>query len=94
MPVDIYQKIQRDFGSQANQVRAILEEVDARTKGLIENRLIRSMIYLSEGDIDKFRAIVELARTDPRDVYWQAEYECGETRLRDFTKSFHDLKLL
>jgi hypothetical protein len=89
MKVDIYQRMIRDFGFDAASVRKILVEVDARTKGLISDRLIRSMIYLSEGSLEQFKVTLELARTDPRDVYWQAECDCGETQLRDFTKPFN-----
>ena len=94
MAVDIYQKIERDFGANAKSVRQILEEVDARTKGLLSDRMVRCMIFLADGRLDAFKATVEVARTDSRDVYWQAEYDCGEKQLRDFTQSFHQLGLL
>ena len=95
MEVDIYQKIQADFGEDAAEAKKLLDELDARTKGLVSNRLIRAIIFLSNGSIDQLKAKIELARKDWRDVLLQAEYSYPDTqRIRDFEKTFHELNLI
>ncbi len=94
MKTDIYQKIERDFGDDLKLAIEQVEILDARTKGLIGNRLLRAMVFLSKGNIDRFKQVIELGRTDYRDVLWQAEYDCGEEQLYDFNKTFHELNLM
>ncbi|ACJ31532.1 Conserved hypothetical protein [Shewanella piezotolerans WP3] len=94
MKTDIYQKIELDFGADLPLAIEQLEIVDARTKGMIGDRMIRAMVFLSKGNMDRFKQVIELAHTDYRDVLWQAEYDCGEEQLYDFNKTFHELKLM
>jgi len=94
LETDIYQKIEHDFGADTPSAIALLEEIDAKTKGLIGNRMLRAMVFLADGDLDRFRDVIELGRVDYRDVLWQAEYDCGEVRKFDFEKSFHQLGLI
>jgi len=91
---DIYQKMERDFGDGLGEAIEQIELLEAETKGLIDNRLLRAILFLADGDLEEFKQVIELARTDYRDVLFQAEYGCGEKRLYDFNKSFHELKLM
>ena len=74
LAVDIYQKIEHDFGDSAEVIHEALKVLDAKTKGLISNRIIRAIIYLSDGNLEQFNQKVLLAQTDWRDVLAQAEY--------------------
>ncbi|MCG8393951.1 MAG: hypothetical protein MI745_12785 [Pseudomonadales bacterium] len=94
MKTDIYQKIEKDFGSDLKLAIEQIEILDARSKGLVSHRMLRAMVFLAKGDIERFKQVIELGRTDYRDVLWQAEYECGEEQLYDFNKTFHELKLM
>jgi hypothetical protein len=95
MTLDIYKKIESDFGEKANEVHEELKIVDAKTKGMISNRIIRAIVYLSNGDISTFHEKIELAQVDWRDVLMQAEYSYPENeRIRDFDKTFYELGLL
>ena len=94
MKTDIYQKIERDFGDDLQRAIEQVEILDACTKGLIGDRMLRAMVFLSKGKIERFKQIIELGRVDYRDVLWQAEYDCGEVQLYDFNKTFHELKLM
>ena len=94
MKTDIYQKIERDFGDDIKLAIEQIEILDARSKGLVGNRMLRAMVFLAKGSIDRFKQVIELGSTDYRDVLWQAEYDCGEERLYDFNKTFHELKLM
>jgi hypothetical protein len=94
MPTDIYQKVEIDFGAKAQEVHEALKELDAKTKGLISNRVIRAIIYLANGNFDTFHQKVVLAQTDWRDVLLQAEYNLQTQRVRNFDKTFYELGLL
>ena len=94
METDIYQKLEADFGNCFEEARDQIDMLDAETKGLIDNRILRAIIYLASGNIEQMKSMIELARKDYRDVLWQAEYDCGEELLRDFNKTFHDLGLM
>ena len=95
MEIDIFQKIEKDFGTEAKVAREELDILDAKTKGLIDNRLLRSIIYLAEGNIEKLKMYIAMARLDWRDVLWQAEYDSPDDtmRKRDFNKTFLELGL-
>lgn len=95
MAVDIFQKIEKDFGKDAKLAHKEFEILDAKTKGLISDRLFRAIVYLAEGNIDKLKMYIEMARVDWRDVLWQAEYDSPDDseRNRDFNKTFYELGL-
>ncbi|MDB2506318.1 hypothetical protein N9X20_02090 [Opitutales bacterium] len=88
MKPDIQKKLKADFGDDFYAVLDEINKWDIETKSLLEDRLLRSVIHLSEGKIEKFLEQKELSRLDPRDIYWQAEYDCGEERIRDFSRPF------
>ncbi len=95
MATDIYRKVERDFGAKAVEVHHALDELDAKTKGLVSPRLIRAIIFLADGDLKRFHQTLELAQTDWRDVLLQAEYSYPENNhIRDFNKTFYELGLL
>ena len=95
MASDIYHKVENDFGKGANEIHEELKVLDAKTKGLNSNRIIRAIVYLANGDVSTFHEKVKLAQIDWRDVLMQAEYSYPENeRLRDFDKTFYELGLL
>ena len=94
MKTDIYQKIESDFKEDKDLALREIDILEAKTKGLIGDRLLRAMVYLANGDINEFKAMIKLSEIDYRDLLWQAEYECTEERKRDFNKSFHELGLI
>lgn len=94
MKTDIYQKIEKDFGDSLPEAIEQINILDARSKGLIHDRMIRAMVFFAKGNVERFKQVIELGRIDYRDVLWQAEYDCGEEQHFDFNKSFHELKLM
>ena len=95
MTLGIYQKIENNFGENAREIHEELETLDAKTKGMIGNRIILAIDYLAKGDVSTFHEKVKLAQVDWRDVLIQAEYDYPENeRLRDFDKTFYELGLL
>lgn len=95
MEVDIYKKIEIDFGSNSSAAHQLLDDLDAKTKGLVSPRLVRAIIFISNGSIELLKKNIELARKDWRDILLQAEYSYPDTvRVRDFDKTFYELKLI
>ena len=91
---DITPKLKQDFGPNLSRARELLADFYAESKGNVSDRLVRAIIYLAHGDLEELSRVIGVARIDYRDVLWQAEYEGGEVRLRDFNKSFRDLGLV
>lgn len=93
MKVDIYQKIVRDFGDRSAQTIEKIEALEAATKGLVDDRLIRCIVYLANGDLDSLDVWINQARLDWRDVIMNAEYSGpDEQQVRDFRRPFVELK--
>ncbi len=94
MQPDINQYIFKKWPNNAYEVIAIVNEWDAKAKGLLDDRLIRSVLFISTYDLESIRWNIEEARIDYRDVFLSAEYDKKKNRIRDFTKSFHENQLL
>jgi hypothetical protein len=94
MKTDIFQKIEKDFGTDFNLALEQVEMLEVLTKGLISDRMLRAMVFLAKGDIDRFTEVIELGRTNNREVLQQAEYDGADKKVYDFNQSFHALKLM
>ena len=92
MKKDILDRIEQDFGS-ATAVVAVLESLEEPNRGRLSERVIRAIIFLADGDMVKLAHYVELARTDYRDLLWQAEYEEPNQRKYDFSRPFGQHRL-
>ena len=68
-----------------------IEFMNAQSKGLIGNRILRAVVYLAKGNFDDFRYFAEKARTEFNEVLRQAEYDENGHKVYDFNKSFHQL---
>jgi hypothetical protein len=95
---DIIQKINKDFGTEAEEVRRLLEKSIKNAKYLKTDRIIRCLLFLANGNISSLNRYIENAKFDPRDVMLWAEYEELEgefnyKRLRDFNKTFPESSL-
>lgn len=49
-------------------------------------RVVRCVLHLGNGDVDRVAHYVAAALGDPRDVIWWAEYDGGDVRRRDFSQ--------
>lgn len=94
MKTDIYQKIEKDFGIDSRKVIEEIEYIDARSKGVIGDRILRAMVYLAKGNAHDFRYFAEKARAEHNEVLSQAEYDENGNKVYDFNKTFHELKLM
>jgi hypothetical protein len=90
---DITERINTDFGDDANKATQMLIDVMTKNDHLKSDRVIRCLIYLAKGDLEDLGNYIESAVNDPRDVMFWAEYSgiTGSktpTQIRDFTKTF------
>ncbi|MEH6473024.1 MAG: hypothetical protein V7752_17440 [Halopseudomonas sp.] len=92
--VDIQKKLEQDFGSELAGAKDEIEALYAKTNWQIGNRIIRSIIYLANGDLESLKTNIEFALADHQDVVWLAEYDRGDEQLRNFSKTFQELGLL
>ncbi len=94
MAIDIYQKVEQDFKTDAAAAHEELSKLDAMTKGLISDRLIRAIVYMADGNLDALREYIKKSRNNWQQVIDEAEYDPdAPERKRDFNKTFHELKL-
>jgi hypothetical protein len=91
---DIYQKLSKDFGVQLPEALAALAELEAQTKGMMSDRLLRAIVFLGGGHLEDLKWNISAAREESQSVLWRAESEHGSTRIHDFSKTFHALGLM
>lgn len=93
LPHDIIVEMESRFNSDYDSAINILTEYITQNKYLNSDRIIRCVIYLTNGGIESFKSYLESAKGDPRDVIYWAEYE-GDfenhnvEQIRDFNKTF------
>jgi hypothetical protein len=90
---DISNRIKSDFGDNSEYAEKILLEAINNTDYLNHPRILRCILFLADGDLEKLKKNIDVAIYDPRDVMFWAEYtKPGENqtpkRIRDFNKSF------
>lgn len=93
MQPDIIEKINAEFDDPEEALKT-LKAMESVSLGHVSNRILRGIVYLSQGNTSKLRHYIKLALTDYRDLIWQAEYEDPEIQKYDFNKSFNELGLL
>ena len=89
MKNDIKYKIKEKFGRNSQEI--IKEIVDFQTKDGFTDRIIRCILHRSDGTRESYNRLVDLAKTDVRDLIFQAENDCTENRRRDLTEGFHEI---
>jgi len=90
---DIASKIIADFGVHSEEATGLLNRAMESEDALQSKRIIRCIIFLSEGSLEELQDHIEMAKTDPRDVMMCAEYEYDpikneESRVRDLSLPF------
>lgn len=79
----------QDIIKQIEQDLELLSTVDTLNNNNDQNlRLIRSILFLSRGDLDRLEHYIKIANTDFRDLLYWAEYTEDGKQVRDFTKPF------
>ena len=92
---DITTRIKIDFGIKYDEVFELLTKAIEKTEYISTDRVIRSIIFLSEGNLQELNRYIEVATYDTWDVMFWAEYEnlndnSNPKRIRDFNKTFEE----
>ncbi len=83
---DIAKKITELFGVQSEKAKEVLRKLDDSTGS--QSRVIRCVLVLSEGDINKLEEVTNFAIDDYRDVISGAEYDKDGNRIANFNNPF------
>lgn len=81
LPDDLVRGLAKFPPADRPQARALLEPLLGGPEG---ERVARCVLWLAS-DLEALARHARSAGVDYRDVIWWAEYDGGETRLRDFT---------
>jgi hypothetical protein len=93
---DIKIQIRESFKQKSKEAADLIQKQFEDTG--FSNRIVRCVVFLGDGDLEKLEYYINIAKTDYRDVIFFAEYSEHNAkhpkRIRDFNKSFgrHDLK--
>ena len=96
---DIQQRIKHDFNDSADKAIDILGNAILKTDYLKTDRIIRCIVFLANGDLNKLKKFIDNAIIDTRDVMLWAEYEEQEgdfnfKGIRNFNNTFDNAELL
>jgi len=85
VPEEVLRAVAGRFsGAAADRVRAALQALVGHVGEL--ERVCWCVLFLGEGDVTRVEQHARAAIADHRDVLWWAEYDGGETRLRDLSR--------
>jgi len=85
MKADIEKRIKDNF-SDVDKVKLIISDISVPVAEM--DRVIRCVLYLSDGDYDSLKHWVTTANIDRRDVYYYAEYDNPSERKWNFSIEF------
>ncbi|WP_418501749.1 hypothetical protein [Flagellimonas sp.] len=96
---DIQQRIVLDFKDSAVKANELLSIAISKKEYLKTERVIRCIIFLANGDLNKLQKYIDDAIFDTRDVMLWAEYEEQEgesnfKRIRNFNNTFDKCQLI
>jgi hypothetical protein len=63
-------------------------ELQKEDEKLFSDRMIRCLLFVSQGDLDKLEQAIALAKQDYRDLIVAAEYDGSENHIRNFNHPF------
>jgi hypothetical protein len=94
-PKDITQKIRTDF-KEPNKIREVFKLLSDYYRDWDDDvnfRLVRCMLYESNGEIEKIQENVRIAKTDWRNIIVYVEYDNEMNWLRNFNRPFGEEKI-
>ena len=89
---DISKRIKSDFNDRSDKANKVLKDALSKIDYLNNDRIVRCIIFLANGDLNSLKKHIETAIYDTRDVMLWAEYtnidKVKPKRVRDFNKTF------
>lgn len=91
-PKDIITKIKNNDGEDFGKFLRLIQPEILKNIELRSPRIVRAIIFASEGKVDKLEEILKVAKIDYRDLLLLAEYENRDSsnpiRVRNFSNEF------
>ncbi len=85
LPADVVTKLEADFpNGDLATIQGLLDDYKDNER----LRVIRCIVQLAEGKIDRLRHFIGAAKSDYRDVIYWAEYDRNGQRIHDFNLPF------
>lgn len=89
LPIDVLDRLTRDFGSRANAVEALLRtRRRIGSADFLVDRLVRCVVYAACGNEERVQQLLDMERRDFRDVVVAGEYDGAMRQVRDLRVSF------
>jgi uncharacterized protein YbaA (DUF1428 family) len=87
---DIWGKVNKDFETpeEAALALSVLADFVDQNKELSSDRIVRCIVFVANGDLNRLEKAIDLAREDYRDLIVWAEYDEKNERVRDLTNPF------
>ena len=92
-PADILKRLENDYGKNSGEAKRKIQELIKSSKEFRSYRIVRALIFTGNKDINHLEKMIELTRTDWRDLLMSAEYKYPEKRVRDFDREFGNEKI-
>jgi len=87
-PTDILKRLESDYGKNSGEAKRTIQEFIISNSEFRSHRIVRALIHTGNKDIVHLKKMIELTRTDWRDLLMNAEYEYPDKRIRDFNNEF------
>ena len=87
---DIWGKVNIDFETpeEAALALSVLADFVDQNKKLSSDRIVRCIVFVANGDLNRLEKAIDLAKEDYRDLIVWAEYDEKNERVRDLTNPF------
>jgi uncharacterized protein YbaA (DUF1428 family) len=87
---DIWGKVNKDFETpeEAALALSVLADFVDQNKELSSDRIVRCIVFVANGDLNRLEKAIDLAREDYRDLIVWAEYDEKNQRVRDLSNPF------
>lgn len=87
---DIWGKVNKDFETpeEAALALSVLADFADQNRELSSDRILRCIVFLANGDLDRLEEALDLAKKDYRDLIVRAEYNEKNEQVRDLTHPF------
>jgi hypothetical protein len=87
---DIWGKVNKDFETpeEAALALSVLADFVDQNQELSSDRIVRCIVFVANGDLNRLEKAIELAKEDHRDLIVWAEYNEKNERVRDLTNPF------
>ena len=87
---DTWVKVNKDFETpeEAALALSVLADFMDQNQELSSDRILRCIVFVANGDLNRLEKAIDLAREDYRDLIVWAEYDEKNERVRDFSNPF------